>query len=191
MASGPSSVFSSNGSPTCRLSIRATNFFSNSAAIGSATMKRLAAMQDCPLFCTRAVTAVSTAASEIGAGHHDKRIAPAQFEHNFLDALGRAHAYLNPRLLASRQRRRDHARIVQQTRRPRPIQSAASETRPREIQPQEKCSRSPARTAARSTHASAVQRCPPSAPARRSETPARRENSTASPPESGRSADTG
>ena len=38
---------------------------------------------------------------EIGAGHHDKGIAAAQFQHNFLDPLGRAHSDLNACLLAS------------------------------------------------------------------------------------------
>ena len=51
-----------------KLSMRATNFFSNSAAIDSATMKRLAAMQDCPLLRMRASTAVFTAASRSARG---------------------------------------------------------------------------------------------------------------------------
>ena len=50
---------------------------------------------------------------QIGAGHHNKRIAAAQFKHDFLDPLGRANANLNPRLFTARQSRGHDARIVQ------------------------------------------------------------------------------
>ena len=57
------SVAGSKGSPTTSASIASMKRDSNSSATASTTMKRLAAMQDWPLFCTRAVTAVRTAAS--------------------------------------------------------------------------------------------------------------------------------
>ena len=57
---GPRSVAESKGSPTTSASIASVKRARNSSAISSTTMKRLAAMHDCPLFCTRAVTAVRT-----------------------------------------------------------------------------------------------------------------------------------
>jgi hypothetical protein len=39
---------------------------------------------------------------EIGAGHHNERIAAAQFEHNFLDSFRGGNSHLNPGLFASR-----------------------------------------------------------------------------------------
>ena len=33
---------------------------------------------------------------EIGAGHHDERVAAAEFQHDFLNALGRAHSDVIP-----------------------------------------------------------------------------------------------
>ncbi len=50
---------------------------------------------------------------EIRTRHHDKWIAATQLQHHLLDPLRRSHAYLNARLLAARQRRRHHSRIVQ------------------------------------------------------------------------------
>ena len=38
---------------------------------------------------------------QIGAGHHDERIAAAQFQHDFLDSLGGGDSDLNSRLLAT------------------------------------------------------------------------------------------
>ena len=54
-----------------------------------ATMNRLAAMHDCPLLMVRALTAVRDGRLEIGAGHHDERVAAAQLEHRLLDLLAR------------------------------------------------------------------------------------------------------
>ena len=48
-------------------------------------MKRFAAMHDWPVLIVRALTPVSTAASQIRARHDDERIAAAQFENAFLD----------------------------------------------------------------------------------------------------------
>ena len=50
---------------------------------------------------------------EIGAGHDDERIAAAEFEHNFLDALGGRDSDFDAGLLAAGERGGDHARIVQ------------------------------------------------------------------------------
>src|SRR5260370_17697952 len=47
------SVFSSNGSPTFNAAIFSANTFSNLSEMDSATMNRLAAMQDCPLLNIR------------------------------------------------------------------------------------------------------------------------------------------
>ena len=62
------SVAGSIGSPTLSALNPATNCRSNSSAIDSATMKRLAAMQDWPLLIVRALTAVRTAASRSALG---------------------------------------------------------------------------------------------------------------------------
>ena len=73
------------------IALPATNRRSNSSAIDSATMKRLAAMHDCPLLMVRALTAVVDRGLEVGAGHHDEGVAAAQLEHRLLDLLpGRA-----------------------------------------------------------------------------------------------------
>ena len=63
---GPMSVAGSKGSPTTSASIASMKRASNSSATSSTTMNRLAAMHDCPLFCTRAVTAVRTHGLEVG-----------------------------------------------------------------------------------------------------------------------------
>src|SRR5208282_2383015 len=39
---------------------------------------------------------------QIGAGHHDERVAAAQFQHDFLDSFGCGNSNLNPRLLTAR-----------------------------------------------------------------------------------------
>src|SRR5438105_1969512 len=62
-ASGPTSVASSCGSPILSARIPWTKRFSNSGAILSCTMKRLAAMQLWPAFWTRAAMATLTALS--------------------------------------------------------------------------------------------------------------------------------
>ena len=51
------------GSPVGTAAIAATNCSMNSSARSRTTMKRLEAMQDCPLFWMRAVTASGTVAS--------------------------------------------------------------------------------------------------------------------------------
>ena len=60
---GPTWVAGLSGSPTTRAFIASTKRSMNSSAIGSTTMKRLAAMQDCPLLSRREVTPVDTAAA--------------------------------------------------------------------------------------------------------------------------------
>ena len=70
-------------------------------------------MQDCPLLITRALTAVDDGFLDIGAGHHDEWIAAAQFQHHFLDALGRGDADLDAGLLAAGEGCGGDARIVQ------------------------------------------------------------------------------
>ena len=48
-------------------------------------MKRLAAMQDWPLLIVRALTAVDGGGLEVGARHHDERVASAELQHGLLD----------------------------------------------------------------------------------------------------------
>ena len=62
VASGPTSVAGSSGSPTLSACIFSVKPRSNASATASATMKRLAAMHDWPLLTMRAFTAVSMAA---------------------------------------------------------------------------------------------------------------------------------
>ena len=68
MASGPTLVFSSIGSPTVSAAIFSANSRVNSSATSRCTKKRLAAMQLCPLFWLRAVTATSAAVSRSAEG---------------------------------------------------------------------------------------------------------------------------
>ena len=68
VASGPTSVAGSIGSPTLSACIFAVKPRSNASATPSDTMKRLAAMHDCPLLTTRALTAVSIAADMSALG---------------------------------------------------------------------------------------------------------------------------
>ncbi len=68
VASGPTSVASAIGSPTVSARIRAVNPARNSSYTAVCTMKRFAAMQDWPLFCTRAVTARAIAARTSAEG---------------------------------------------------------------------------------------------------------------------------
>ena len=65
---GPTLVAGSKGSPTTSSSMAAVKRSRNSSATSPTTMNRLAAMHDCPLFCTRAVTAVRTHASRSAEG---------------------------------------------------------------------------------------------------------------------------
>ena len=48
-------------------------------------MNRLAAMQLCPAFTSRPFTQIATAASMIGVGEHEIRIAPAELEDGLLE----------------------------------------------------------------------------------------------------------
>ena len=82
MASGPTSVAASIGSPTFSAGIRVDEAPLELVGDASrATMKRLAAMQDWPLLIVRALTAVRDRGVEVGARHHDERIAAAELEH--------------------------------------------------------------------------------------------------------------
>ena len=81
MASGPTCVASSIGSPTTSAAIASTKRRSNSAAIASSTMKRLAAMQDLAVVDDARLHGGAHRGVEIGAGHDDEGIAAAQFEH--------------------------------------------------------------------------------------------------------------
>ncbi len=68
VASGPTSVASSVGSPTTSAAIRATKAAANCSYTSVCTMNRLAAMHDWPLFWQRAVTATSAARSMSAEG---------------------------------------------------------------------------------------------------------------------------
>ena len=102
-------VRSSIGSPTTSARMRSTNRVVNSSAIGSATMKRLAAMHDWPLLIVRAFTAVVHGGVEIGARHHDERVAAAQLEHRLLDVLSGRRGDAASRAFAAGERRRGDA----------------------------------------------------------------------------------
>ena len=62
------SVAGSKGSPTTSASIAVDEAGQELVATSSTTMNRLAAMHDCPLFCTRALTAVRTQVSRSAEG---------------------------------------------------------------------------------------------------------------------------
>src|SRR3712207_1694070 len=68
VASGPTWVSSSIGSPTVSAPIFSANSRVNSSATSRCTKNRLAAMQLCPLFWLRAVTATSAALSRSAEG---------------------------------------------------------------------------------------------------------------------------
>ena len=76
-------------------------------------MNRLAAMHDCPLLTIRALTAVSIAAPQVGARHHDERIAAAELEHRLLDLPAGGAGDLTAGRLAAGQRRACHPGILQ------------------------------------------------------------------------------
>ena len=107
------SVCSSIGSPTRSACMRATNSSSNASATSSCTMKRLAAMQLCPLFCTRAVTAVCAAFSRSADGMTTNGIAAAELEHDRLELLPRDPSDRTAGGRAPGERRGAHARIAQ------------------------------------------------------------------------------
>ncbi len=145
----------------------------------SITMNRFAAMQDWPLLNRRDLTAVATACARSAVRRHDERIAAAQFEHALLQRASGAARDVAAGAIASGQRHRLHARIVENRRHlldfdQQRLEHALGKARAREAP-----LRSPARTAARSARVSAARRCRPSAPARRSGRPARTESSTA------------
>ena len=68
VTSGPTSVAGSKGSPTERASMPATKPSVKASATASWTMNRLAAMQDWPVFCTRASTPTGMARSRSAEG---------------------------------------------------------------------------------------------------------------------------
>ena len=78
------------GSPTLSDFILATNALRIRSAMGSATMKRLAAMQDWPLLMTRALTAVATASSRLALGMTMKGSLPPSSRTTFLMRLAAA-----------------------------------------------------------------------------------------------------
>ena len=181
-ASGPSSVSGATGSPTCSAAIAATNRARTGRRSASATMKRLAAMHDWPLLTMRAFTAVSTARGRSALGSTmngslppssstvflrclpaaPRRRCPAPSLPVSVTAATRGSAMIAADPLGADQQRLEHALG----------RAGARGTAPP----------ARARTAARSTRASAGPRCRPSARARRSGPPARTESSTASPP---------
>ena len=90
VASGPTSVSGAIGSPTLqRVHAFDEALFESRHRWSRATMKRLAAMQDWPLLMHARLYRRRDGFFEIGAGHHDERIAAAQFEHRLLDLLRR------------------------------------------------------------------------------------------------------
>lgn len=68
VASGPTSVASSIGSPIASAPIFATNISMNASPMSWWTKNRLPLMQDCPLFRVRALTATSVARSRFVEG---------------------------------------------------------------------------------------------------------------------------
>ena len=133
------------------------------------------------MFCTRAVTAVRAARSDVGGGEHEVRVAAAEFEHGLLDLVAADRRDRAARGLAAGQGRRRHPPVAQhpldavgadQQR----LEAAVGEARPAEevLQVQRGL-----------RHVRGVleqaRRCPPSARARRTVRPARAGSSTASP----------
>ena len=179
VARGPTSVSGSIGSPVVSASIRPMNRVSNSSAISSLTMKRLAAMQDWPLLMMRACTAVSHRRLDVGVRKDDERIASAELEHGLLQVLARGSGHGPTGRLAPGQRdgrdpgvghqglgagRRDEQRLKRAR---RETGFGESPTRWR------------ASTRARWTRASAGPHCPRSGRARRTGIPATGGNSMA------------
>ena len=63
----------------------AVNFSRNSSYSPSTTMKRLAALQDCPLLSRRASTAACTARVEVVGGEQDERVGAAELQRDLLE----------------------------------------------------------------------------------------------------------
>ena len=81
--------------------------------MGSAMMKRLALMQDWPLLRMRDFHGRGDGFVEIRARHHDEGVAAAEFQHDFLHALGRAHSDVDSGAFAAGERGGGDARIVE------------------------------------------------------------------------------
>ena len=93
--------------------MRLTNLRSNSSAIFSAHDEPLGRDTGLPIVLNPGLDCGGDRQFQIGAGHHDKWIAAAQLQHDFLDAFGRGDSDLNARLFASRQGGSHDARIIQ------------------------------------------------------------------------------
>ncbi len=104
------------GSPTTSACMAATKSRSNSAATSSITMKRLAAMQDCPLLTVRASAAVRAAASRSACADDDEGVAAAEFEHGLLDLASGAGGHFTAGGLAAGKGGGLDARIVEHAR---------------------------------------------------------------------------
>ena len=87
----------------------------NSSARDATTMNRFEAMHDCPLFCTRAVTASGTVRARSALARDDERVRAAELEHRLLQVLARLGRDGPPRALRAGERHRgdpivgDHA----------------------------------------------------------------------------------
>src|SRR5439155_849158 len=95
-ASGPTPAASSCRSPILSARIPWTKRFSNSGAIFSCTMKRLAAMQLWPAFWTRAATATWTALSRSALGSTTKGSLPPSSRTVFFSCAPAVVARLRP-----------------------------------------------------------------------------------------------
>ena len=96
VASGPTSVVSSSGSPTRERLHRRDESLLERVRDRSCTMKRFAAMHDWPLLTMRAFTAGRHGLVEIRGRHDDERIAAAELQHAFLMCLAAFEATLAP-----------------------------------------------------------------------------------------------
>ena len=156
--------------------------------MASATMKRLAAMQDCPLLMVRALTAVEIASSRSALGITMKGSLPPSSSTVFL--MRSPHCAATERPAGSLP-----VSVAAATRSsaitPRGLAGADQQRLKRAVRearaPQDIFDRQGALRHVRSV-LQQTRRCRPSARARRNGTPARRENSRASPPAPGRSA---
>jgi len=113
VGSGPSSVFFVEGIADARFFMRATNFFSKSAAIESWTNKAFGGNAGLAIVDDASLDGGDDGGVKIGAGHDDERIAATEFENDFLDALGGGDSNFNACLLASGEGRGDDARVVE------------------------------------------------------------------------------
>ena len=90
--SGPVSALSSNGPPSRICSARRTSSSTNSSWIDSSTTSRAPAEHTWPECRKTAVSAKSSAASQVGVGEHDVGVLAAQLEGDLLHRLrGRGH----------------------------------------------------------------------------------------------------